>query len=150
MSAQCSVLSARLPELSPLFIQARNIYRALPYLLIVTKPKKLKLPLSAIELHVLLVLAESDLYGYAILGAIEEESLGQLQPDIGSLYRSLARLESADMVEITAAPQGRSPGPGKARRYYRISASGRRILRSEAERLRSVVELADRRMGLQE
>lgn len=52
------------------------------------------LPLSAL-LQVLLVLSKGDLYGYAIMKAVEAQSGGILSPEIGSLYRVLARLVEA-------------------------------------------------------
>ncbi|HIF21537.1 MAG TPA: hypothetical protein EYQ27_06405, partial [Gemmatimonadetes bacterium] len=38
-------------------------------------------PLSATDFHVLMVLAEEDLYGYAIMKAVERESAGAVSPE---------------------------------------------------------------------
>ena len=51
------------------------------------EPNAPRAALSATDFHVLLVLAERDLYGYALLQAVEAESGGAVSPDIGSLYR---------------------------------------------------------------
>lgn len=100
-------------------------------------------PLSPTEYHVLLLLAEGDLYGYAIMKALEEESHGVICPEIGSLYRLLARLMAEGLVTEAKAPKG---GPavtrGQPRRYYRLTPRGREVLRSESARLQSLLELA--------
>jgi DNA-binding PadR family transcriptional regulator len=106
------------------------------------------LPLSAVDYQLLLVLAERDLYGYAILRAMERESSGTVRLDIGSLYRALARLQAGGLVEETAAPVGVAedrPGPGRPRRYYHLTSLGREVVRAESVRLRSAVRLAEER-----
>jgi DNA-binding PadR family transcriptional regulator len=104
------------------------------------------LPLSPTDFHLLMVLAEDDLYGYAMMKEVEEQSGGALTPEIGSLYRMIGRLVSAGLVEDMgnrvpdkeSDPQGR----GRPRRYYRITKLGREILMAEAARLREVLGLA--------
>jgi PadR family transcriptional regulator len=109
------------------------------------------LPLSPVEFHVLLVLAAGPLYGYAVLKAVEEESRGAVRPEIGSLYRVLARLMTLGLVDETRAPKG-SPKVhrGRARRYYQITPEGRHLLEEEALRLQNAVEIARRRSVLPE
>jgi DNA-binding PadR family transcriptional regulator len=98
------------------------------------------------ELHVLLVLADGAHYGYAIMKAVEEASGGRISPEIGSLYRRLSRLMRSGLVEETV-PAGveTGPHPGRERRYYRLTASGHAVLRSEVRRLREVLELPSAR-----
>lgn len=105
-----------------------------------------KLPLSALDFHVLLVLAGGTLYGYAILKAVEEESGGIVRPEIGSLYRVLARLMSMGLVE-EATPPASAPEVhrGRSRRYYRLTREGRAALKAEAHRLENAIDLARRR-----
>ena len=105
------------------------------------------LPLSPTDLHVLLVLAQKNLYGYAILQAVEQESSGLLRPDLGALYRALARLSSAGLVKDTQPPKDAAPAPGKKRRYYGITAFGQQVLSAETARLRSVLEIASHRLS---
>ncbi|MEM1248064.1 MAG: PadR family transcriptional regulator [Acidobacteriota bacterium] len=106
--------------------------------------------LSAADFHVLLVLCEGDLYGYAILKAVEEESRGRVRPDLGALYRALARLGSAGLVQPVPPPPSAEKRPGKPRRYYGITPAGRRILGQEVKRMQEALVLAERRLGLQE
>ncbi len=103
-------------------------------------------PLSATDYHVLMVLTEKDLYGYAIMKAVEEESGGTVSPEIGSLYRILARLMSEGLVDEVGAPEG-SPTEhrGRPRRDYGLTAQGRTALTAESLRLQGVLELARQR-----
>jgi DNA-binding PadR family transcriptional regulator len=103
-------------------------------------------PLSALDFHVLLALAREDLYGYAIMKAAQAQSRGSVSPEIGSLYRVLARLMKEGWVQPLQGVQDADAEthPGRPRRYYRITPPGRAALAAEAERLRQVVALADR------
>ena len=74
------------------------------------------LPLSATDYHVLMVLAEEDLYGYAIMKGIEVDSRGAVSPEIGSLYRILARLMTALVHGSGSRPDPPSPGEDHATR----------------------------------
>ena len=108
-------------------------------------------PLSAVDFHVLLVLARKTLHGYAILKAVEAESEGAVSPEVGSLYRVLARLMAGGLVEETSAPAA-APRVhrGRSRRYYRLTREGRALLKAEARRLASAVEIARNRSILPE
>jgi DNA-binding PadR family transcriptional regulator len=101
-------------------------------------------PLSALDFHVLLVLAAEDLYGYAIMKAVEAQSRGTVSPEIGSLYRVLARLMSAGLVVEKEPARDEELHRGRPRRYYRITTEGRSALHAEAERLRHVLAIANR------
>ena len=105
-------------------------------------------PLSPVDFHVLLVLAGEDLYGYAILKAIDGESRGVVSPEIGSLYRVLGRLMALGYVDEVDAP-AKAPDVhrGRARRYYRLTPTGRLALKQDARRLEDAVAIArDRRL----
>jgi DNA-binding PadR family transcriptional regulator len=101
------------------------------------------LPLSPTDFHVMLVLGTGPLYGYAILKALEEESGGTVVPEIGSLYRIIARLVSHELVVEADAPVGASEThPGRDRRYYRLTDLGEAVTRAEAARLQDALGLA--------
>lgn len=99
------------------------------------------LPLSPLDFHVLAVLASDDLYGYAIMKAVDEESDGAVSPEIGTLYRVLARLEGVGLVRETETPDA-APDVhrGRPRKYYGITPLGLGVLRAETDRLGRVVE----------
>lgn len=108
-------------------------------------------PLTATVFHVLVVLADESLYGYAIMKAVERESGGTVSPEIGSLYRILARLVGEGFVEEADAPVGATvEHRGRRRRYYRLTTEGRLAVTEESRRLRDVLELARERRLLPE
>ena len=102
--------------------------------------------ISALEYHVLLALASEALYGYAITTAVEAESRGTLTPRAGTLYRVLARLMSCGLVSEEASPEDAESHPGRARRWYRLTALGKQRLADESRRLVAVAGLAQRRL----
>jgi DNA-binding PadR family transcriptional regulator len=102
---------------------------------------------SLLEYHVLLALAAGALHGYAIAERVAEESSGALRPRAGSLYRVIARLIDADLVDETE-PDAGVAHPGLARRYYTLTAAGRRKLAEEAKRLKRTAAVAEERLRL--
>jgi DNA-binding PadR family transcriptional regulator len=100
------------------------------------------LPLSPVDFHLLLALADGAAYGYAIMKAIAEHSHGAVRPEIGSLYRRIARLLTAGLVEEVPPLPTEEPAPGRPRRYYRLTARGHAVLAAEAGRLREVLAVA--------
>jgi DNA-binding PadR family transcriptional regulator len=101
--------------------------------------------LSLLEFHVLLALAGSPLYGYAIKSAVVAESRGLVDPRAGSLYRVLARLMTSGLVRHASSASD-TPHPGLARRYYALTRTGRDALAAEAHRLKHSAALAERRL----
>jgi DNA-binding PadR family transcriptional regulator len=101
-------------------------------------------PLTALDFHVLVVLAAEDLYGYGIMRAVQEHSGGAVSPEIGSLYRVLARLMETGWVrEVDPGPDCPKTHRGKPRRYYGITEAGRGAVRAEVARLRKAVALVE-------
>ena len=79
------------------------------------------------ELIILSILETRARHGYEISRLIESRSAGQLKFHIASLYPLLYRLEERGWV------QGRwveKPGQ-RRRRFYRLTAEGRRVLASQ-------------------
>src|ERR1051326_4810674 len=90
------------------------------------------LPLRPVEFHILLSLADGERHGYGILQDARER--GEAVPDIGTMYRALARMVDQGLIE--AAEWRPAPDSGDERRnYYRITDVGMRIARAEARRL---------------
>jgi DNA-binding PadR family transcriptional regulator len=103
--------------------------------------------MTTLEYHVLLALADGPLYGYAIKDAVAGESDGTLTPLAGTLYRVIARLMS-DRLVAEAKPVVAEAHPGLARKYYALTAAGRRALGAEARRLKQTATVAEKRLGL--
>jgi DNA-binding PadR family transcriptional regulator len=104
--------------------------------------------MNPLEFHVLLALAARPLYGYAIRDGIAADSGGTLDPRAGSLYRVIARLIGAGLVRETNSADDAEPHPGLERRYYALTAAGRRTLAAEASRLKRAARTAERRLGV--
>jgi DNA-binding PadR family transcriptional regulator len=104
--------------------------------------------MSTLEFHVLLALASAPLYGYAIKDAVATESAGALTPRAGSLYRVLARLMTSGLVAEGKPADEPEPHPGLARRYYALTAAGRKALAAEAARLKRTAAVAEKRLRL--
>jgi DNA-binding PadR family transcriptional regulator len=101
-----------------------------------------------LEFHVLLALAGGPLYGYALKEAIEQESAGALAPRAGSLYRVIARLMTDGLVKETEPKGEIPPHPGLARKYYALTAAGKRELGDEVRRRKMAVAMAEKRLGI--
>ena len=109
-------------------------------------PEKL-LPLTPAVFHILLALADGERHGYAIMREVAESTAGQLQMGPGTLYGTLKRLLAAKLVEES----DERPDPAlddERRRYYRLTALGRRVAAAEAERLNQLVRLAQAKQVL--
>ncbi|HEY4101124.1 MAG TPA: PadR family transcriptional regulator [Gemmatimonadales bacterium] len=104
--------------------------------------------LSPLEFHVLLALAGAPLYGYAIRTAVADESSGTLNPPAGSLYRVIGRLMGNGFVRETAEDTDVPRHPGLPRKYYTLTATGRRALATEAHRLRHAALVAEKRLRI--
>ena len=102
--------------------------------------------MSTLEYHVLLALASGPLHGYAIKGAVADESAGTLTPRAGSMYRVIARLMTSGLVTETKG--SKDPHPGLARKYYTLTAAGSSALGSEARRLKGAAAIAEKRLGI--
>jgi PadR family transcriptional regulator, regulatory protein PadR len=75
----------------------------------------------------LAILSKAPSYGYAIIQTVRELSGGELEWSEGMLYPVLHRLEDQGLIE---SYEGTGEN-GRKRRYYRISADGRRALGEE-------------------
>jgi DNA-binding PadR family transcriptional regulator len=100
------------------------------------------LPLSPADYMILVVIAGAPMHGYALSQAVEEASVGKVRIGLGSLYRFIGRLMTAGLLEEISM-QDQPPHAGKARKTYRISDLGRRVLQAETRRLREAVRLAE-------
>lgn len=78
------------------------------------------------ELLILALLEEQERHGYDLARLIGERSAGAISFHAASLYPTLYRMEEKDLIEgrwVEKAGQRR-------RRYYRLTAAGRKTLKS--------------------
>jgi len=103
-----------------------------------------QLPLTAVVLHILLALTDGERHGYAISQDVESATDGQVRMGPGTLYGSIQRMLAASLIE--EAPQrSRAADNDERRRYYRMTAFGRRVLELELQRLAQIVHVARRK-----
>jgi DNA-binding PadR family transcriptional regulator len=109
-----------------------------------TPPAQSLLPLTPPVFHILLALAEEERHGYGIMQDVAWQTNDALQLGPGTLYGCLKRMLTAGLVEES----DERPDPAmddERRRYYRMTALGRRVVRAEAERLAGAVTAAKAR-----
>ena len=94
-----------------------------------------------IEFQILLTLAAGERHGYAIIQDIEERSGGTVTVETGTLYRALQRLLEGELVRMTE-PRRDADTDDERRRYYAITAQGKRAAAEEARRMASLVDAA--------
>jgi DNA-binding PadR family transcriptional regulator len=107
------------------------------------------LPLKPNWFHVLLSLADQEQHGYGIMQEVLERSGGKIRLWPATLYGTLKRLIDEDLI----AESDRRPAPeadDPRRKYYRLTALGRRVLAAESERLEDLVRVIHGKRGMPE
>ena len=97
-------------------------------------------PLTYVEFHVLLALADRPLHGYGIMVDTEQRTRGRVTLEPGNLYRALNRMRERGLVDRAEQPP--DGGDDERRRYYRITDRGRRAAADEAHRMSELVASA--------
>jgi DNA-binding PadR family transcriptional regulator len=101
------------------------------------------LPLSVAAQHILLALSDEDRHGYGIMQEVARQSEGKYTMGSGTLYDNLEKLIDQGLV---AESSRRSTKDDPRRRYYRLTAFGRRVFSAEIARMESVVREAKLRL----
>src|SRR5580698_5430110 len=97
------------------------------------------LPLKTHWFHIMLSLAGGEQHGYGIMQDVLERTAGKVRLWPATLYGSLKRLIEAELIEES----DERPAPeldDARRRYYRLTALGRRVLNAECDRLQELVQ----------
>jgi DNA-binding PadR family transcriptional regulator len=96
------------------------------------------IPLKTNWFHIMLSLAGGEQHGYGIMQDVLNRSTGKVRLWPATLYGSIKRLIEAGLIE--GSDERPAPELDDARRrYYRLSALGRRVLDAECERLQELV-----------
>jgi DNA-binding PadR family transcriptional regulator len=96
------------------------------------------IPLKSHWFHIMLSLAGGEQHGYGIMQEVLNRTTGKVRLWPATLYGSIKRLIEADLIEES----DERPAPeldDARRRYYRLTALGRRVLDAECERLQELV-----------
>src|SRR5215469_10187609 len=105
------------------------------------------IPLKPQWFHILLSLAGGEQHGYAIMQEVLDRTDGKVRLWPATLYGSLKRMIEADLIE----PSDERPAPeldDARRRYYRLTALGKRVLDAECDRLQELVRTIRVRQGM--
>lgn len=99
------------------------------------------LPLTPAVFHILLALADRERHGLGIMSEVEERTGGAVVLGPGTLYGTIKRILDAGLIKESAdRPDAASDDP--RRRYYGITALGRRVAERESERLAQLLGIA--------
>ena len=100
-------------------------------------------PLSETTFLILVSLDSEPKHGYAIMKEVEELSQGRVQLSTGTLYGAIKRLLADGWINRLNLPE--DSNDARLRKSYVLSAHGRKVLRTETQRLRKLIELATQR-----
>ena len=99
---------------------------------------------ASAELLVLGVIAKEPSYGYQVVKRLNDESDGLLAWQEGTIYPILHKLEKAEFVRA----QWQDADTGRQRKYYYITATGRKRLSRGAEDFAAVNTLVAKLAGV--
>jgi DNA-binding PadR family transcriptional regulator len=103
-------------------------------------PKRKLDPLPSAAFQILLSLAGEDLHGYGIMRQVEEQTGGRMRLGPGTLYGSIQTLLEEGLIEEV---EGQAEAQdARRRRRYRLTSAGRKLARSEADRLADLLRVA--------
>jgi len=104
-------------------------------------PKQKLHPLPSAAFQILLSLVEEDLHGYGIMRQVAAQTDGRMRLGPGTLYGSIRTLLEERCIEEVDVREDSKLGPQR-RRYYRLTSTGRKLVRTEAERLAGLLRVA--------
>src|SRR4029077_12550423 len=105
------------------------------------------IPLKTNWFHIMLSLAGGEQHGYGIMNEVLQRTTGKVRLWPATLYGSIKRLVGAERIEES----DERPAPeldDARRRYYRLTALGRRVLDAECERLQELVRVIQLKQGM--
>ncbi len=94
---------------------------------------------GSLDLIVLSVLADRSQYGYSIQKQIRDASADQVKLPAGTLYPLLHRLEDERLIRSRW-----EKSTGRPRKWYEITASGRKQLSAQAKQWQSYSQCVER------
>lgn len=105
------------------------------------RPRRLDhlLPLKPKVLHILLSLADGPRHGYSIMQEVAARTDGRIRVWPAAMYGALRELEELDWIEES---EKRAADDDERRRYFALTALGKRVLSAEVARLEAIVDHA--------
>ncbi|MFW6079931.1 MAG: PadR family transcriptional regulator [Gemmatimonadota bacterium] len=99
-----------------------------------------RLPLKSAWFHILLALGDGRMHGYAIRADVEARTEGRVVLWPATLYGSLRAMTAEGLIEEVDPEVCADDDP--RRRYYALTALGKRLLAAETRRLEALVAAA--------
>ena len=98
------------------------------------------LPLKPQWFHIMLSLAGGEQHGYGVMQEVLDRTDGKIRLWPATLYGSIKRLMEAGL--ITGSEERPAPElDDTRRRYYRLTALGKRVLDAECDRLQELISV---------
>ncbi len=95
--------------------------------------------------QILLSLADGPRHGYAIIQDVDQRTQGEVRLTASTLYDALARLVDQAFIQETERPAGVTDHDNR-RRYYALTAVGRKAAKDETRRLEQTLAVARERL----
>lgn len=99
------------------------------------------LPLKPKALHILLAVADGPRHGYSIMQEVLQRTDGQVRLWPAALYGLLRELEKLDLI-VESDQRPSADEDDERRRYFALTAHGKRVLAAEVRRLEAIVHHA--------
>lgn len=100
------------------------------------------IPLTPPVFHILLAISDGARHGYAIIKEVEVRSQGDVMLSTGTLYAAIKRLLGDGLIQETDSGKA-MVNVDERRRYYRLTALGRKVARAEVNRMIELVNVAE-------
>jgi DNA-binding PadR family transcriptional regulator len=100
-------------------------------------------PLGQAEFQILLALADGERHGYGIMQEVGARSGGRVRLGPGTLYGAIKRMLAAGLIEESARRPVAKHDDQRRRCYYRLTRFGRAAAAEEAQRLATLVRMAE-------
>ncbi len=100
------------------------------------------IPLTPPVFHILLAISDGARHGYAIIKEVDVRSQGDVMLSTGTLYAAIKRLLGDGLIEETDSGKA-VVNVDERRRYYCMTALGRKVARAEVNRMIDLVNVAE-------
>lgn len=100
-----------------------------------------RVPLKPKVLHILLAVADGPRHGYSIMQEVAERTEGQVRIWPAALYGTLRELEKDGFI-VESDTRPAADEDDERRRYFALTAHGKRVLDAEVRRLEAIVSHA--------
>ncbi len=101
-------------------------------------------PLSPQAFHILISLYDNELHGYGIIRRVDERTAGAIRLSASTLYGAIKRMLGEGLIEESEERPDPAHDDGR-RKYYRVTAKGRKAVAAEGRRITQLARLVEER-----